>query len=373
MKKEYRLILEEIGQEARRVGVKAWAVGGFARDRFIGKSTKDIDICVEGEPRAIIDFCVREYGAQAKYFKAFGTARVNLACGLKLDFVRCRAEVYAKPAALPQVSPSDLKDDLMRRDFTCNALALSIMPDEFFKEYDLFNSRQAISEGCIEILHDKSFLDDPTRLFRALRFAARFGWPLGKNTEKLFKEAVRERYVDFLSRQRIVNEFVKMLQEKSPYKTLKLADKYGLLDFVFKNLKYNAKLDIFKSVEEKLAWLTLLQGERGGDFASSLLLPKETTALCFELLKWRKAKSAPSRALSAQAVKIIKLYKPSIPPFKLRPLLLKAEDAVNLGFKGGAISGALKKLAKAQYQGKVKNKKAAVSFLKSIKQFGLRG
>ncbi len=367
MKKEYRLILAEIGQEALRVGVRAWAVGGFARDRFIGKSTKDIDICVEGDTHSLIDFCVKNYGAQAKYFKTFGTARVDLACGLKLDFVRCRAEVYAKPAALPKVRPGDLKGDLMRRDFTCNALALSIMPGEFFKEYDLFNSRRAISEGYIEILHDKSFEDDPTRLFRAARFSARFGWPLGKNTDKLFKEAVRGRYPDLLSRQRTVNEFVKMLREKDSYKTLILADKYGLLDFVFKNLKYNAKLDIFKSVEEKLAWLSLMQGERGADFAASLLLPKETTALCFELLKWRKAKSAPSRALSAQAVKIIKLYKPSIPPFKLRPLLLKAEDAVNLGFKGGAISGALKKLAKAQYQGKVKNKKAAVSFLKSLK------
>lgn len=367
MKKEYRLILAEIGQEALRVGVRAWAVGGFARDRFIGKDTKDIDICVEGDIRALIDFCVKKYGAQAIYFKSFGTARVNLACGLKLDFVRCRAEVYAKPAALPQVSPSDLKEDLMRRDFTCNALALSIMPGEFFKEYDLFNSRDAISKGYIEVLHDKSFLDDPTRLFRAVRFAARFGWPLGKNTDKLFKEAVCGRYPDLLSRQRTVNEFVKMLREKSSYKTLKLAGKYNLLDFIFENLKYNAKLDIFKSVEEKLAWLAFLQGERGEAFASSLLLPKETTALCFEILKWREAKTAPAKALSKKAVKIIKLYNPAVKPFKLRPLFLKAENAVKLGFKGEAIGASLKKLGQAQYQGKIKNKREAVSFLKSLK------
>ena len=367
MKKEYKFILQSIGREALRVNAKAWAVGGFARDRFIGKSTKDIDICVEGDIRALIDFCAKNYGAETKYFKAFGTARVNLACGLKLDFVRCRAELYPKPAALPKVRPGDLKGDLMRRDFTCNALALSIMPGEFFKEYDLFNSRRAISEGYIEILHDKSFEDDPTRLFRAARFSARFGWPLGKNTEKLFKKAVREKRVSLLSRQRIVNEFVKMLREKDSYKTLILADKYGLLDFVFKNLKYNAKLDIFKSVEEKLAWLSLMQGERGADFAASLLLPKETTALCFEVLKWREEKSAPAKALSKKAVKIIKLYKPAVEPFKLRPLLLKAGEAVQLGFKGAALGAALKKLAKAQYRGEIKNKKAAVSFLKSLK------
>ena len=367
MKMEYKLILKAIGLEAERAKVKAWAVGGFARDRFIGKTTKDIDICVEGDTHSLIDFCVKKYGAEAKCFKAFGTARVNLACGLKLDFVRCRAELYPKPAALPKVRPSGLKDDLMRRDFTCNALALSIMPGEFLKEYDLFNSREAISKGYIEVLHDKSFVDDPTRLFRAVRFSARFGWPLGKNTERLFREAVREKRASLLSRQRIINEFVKILREKCSYKALKLADKYGLLDFVFGNLKYGSKIDTLSTFEEKLALLSLMQGERGADFVSSLLLPKEGTALCFEVLKWREAKAAPAKALSKKAVKILKLYKPAVEPFKLRPLLLKAEDALALGFKGGEIGSALKKLAKAQYRGKIKNKRAAVSFLKTLK------
>ncbi len=364
MKQSHRRILKEIGLKAAERGLKAWAVGGCARDSLIGKHTEDIDVCVEGDTAPLIDFCTEKYGAEVLRFNDFGTARVNLDCGLKLDFVRCRAEVYTEPGALPKVRPAGLKEDLFRRDFTANALALSLMPGEFFKEYDFFNSKEAVLKGYIKVLHDKSFSDDPTRLFRAVRFAARFDWKIEHFTDGLMQEAVKKGYVNFLSRQRIVHEFIKILGESRPYQALKYAAEYKLADFIFKGLKFNAKINKLKTVEEKLAYLSLLQGANGTEFAESLLLPKKMTALSLEVLKWRKSKSAPFKALSKEALRVIKLYKPGIESFRLNPIFLCAEDLSELGYSGPDLGVGLKALAKAQYAGKVRNRREAFSYIK---------
>lgn len=364
MKQKHKRILKEIGLKARDFNLKAWAVGGFARDALIGKDTEDIDVCVEGSPEPLINFCAQKYGAQTLRFNDFGTARVNLACGLKLDFVRCRAESYPAPGALPKVRPSNLKDDLFRRDFTANALALSLMPGEFFKEYDFFNSKEAVLKGYIKVLHDKSFSDDPTRLFRAVRFAARFNWEIEPSTAVLMLKAAGEGYVNFISRQRTVHEFIKILGERRPHKSLKLAAEYNLADFIFKGLKFNSKIDGLKTVGEKLALLALLQGESGGEFLKSLLLPKKDTALAAEALKWRASASAPVKVLSKEALRVIKLYKPGVKPYQLKPLLLCAADLSSFGLKGPALGEKLKALGKAQYAGKIKNRRAAFSFIK---------
>lgn len=364
MKQSHKRILKEIGLKAAACGLKAWAVGGCARDLLIGKHTEDIDICVEGDTSPLIMFCAEKYGAEVVRFNDFGTARVNLDCGLKLDFVRCRAEIYAEPGALPKVRPAGLKEDLFRRDFTANALALSLMPGEFFKEYDFFNSKEAVLNGYIKVLHGKSFSDDPTRLFRAVRFAARFNWKIEPFTDGLMQEAVKKGYVNLLSRQRIVHEFIKILGESRPYKALKYAAEYKLADFIFKGFKFNAKINKLKTVEEKLACLSLLQGGRGPEFEQSLLLPKKITALSLEVLKWRKSKAAPFKALSKEALRVIKLYKPGIESFKLKPILLRAEDLNELGYSGPALGAGLKALAKAQYAGKVKNREEAFTYIK---------
>ena len=359
-------VLKQIGKEAAKHNLKVWAVGGFARDRILGKHTYDIDICTEGDSAPLLKFCQKNYGAKITKFADFGTARAELSNGLKLDFVRCRKEVYSCPAALPKVSPSNLKDDLLRRDFTCNALALSILPDEFFKEYDLFESRPAIEKGYIKILHAKSFYDDPTRLFRAVRFAARFSWDIESETLKLFAAAVKQNMPALLSRKRISNELIKILKEPAPYRALKLAQKYGLTEFIFKNFKFNRKIDLLKDYKERLALLTLLQGSRAREFLSALQFDRQDCALALELLKFYQSKAAPFKALDKQMPKILKLFKPSLKPWQLKPLLLKAADIEPLGFKGPQIGLALKTLSKAQYKGRVKNKKSAFVFIKTL-------
>lgn len=364
MKNIHKSILKSIGRQALKHHIKVWLVGGCPRDEFIGKKTEDIDICFEGESAPLFDFCKKEYGAEILRFKDFGTARAVLSSGLKIDFVRCRKEIYEKPAALPKVSPSNLKDDLLRRDFTCNALALSLLPGEFLKPYDLFNSIEAIEKGYIKILHDKSFIDDPTRIFRAVRFSARFAWPLEKNTEKLLKQALKENRISLLSRTRIVNEFIKILEEPFPCAALKSAEKYALNEYIFAGLKFNKKIDLLKTLPERLALLTLLQGKNAKAFLASLPINKRDLDLSLAALRWLSSASVPLKPLAKDLIKIIKLYKPAIKSYKLKPLPIKTADLIALGFSGEKLGAALKILGRAAYQGKIPNKSMAVAYIK---------
>lgn len=359
----HKKILAEIGQIAAEHNIKVWAVGGFVRDLYLGKATQDIDICAEANPAPLIDFCINKYGAQVKYFNDFGTARVHLSNGLKLDFVRCRKEVYKKPAALPVVSPSDLSDDLFRRDFTCNAWALSLLPNEFLKSYDLYGSQKAIDGKYIEVLHHASFSDDPTRLFRAVRFAARFNWRLGVSTQKLLKQAVGEKLPELLSRERLSHEFTKILEEKDAFAALTLLKKYKLLAFTSPALK-TIPADINKAVcaRQRLAVLALSIKDWEA-FLKSLHLPRQDFSAIKNLCDIYHSALAPMRALTAEEKAIIKLFNPSAAA-NLKPCVLSGGELVSFGLKGAAINKALTFAATAQRAGKVKTKAAALKLLK---------
>jgi len=359
-------ILAQIGAEAEKKHIKAWAVGGFVRDFYLGKATQDVDICVEGDVVCLVDFCRANFGAEAEYFKDFGTARVNLE-GLKIDFVRCRKEVYPKPAALPVVSPSDLSDDLFRRDFTCNAWALSILPSEFFKSYDLYESRKAIDQKFIAVLHHNSFKDDPTRIFRALRFAGRLNWQLQKDTEKLLKQAVKEKLPSLLSRERIRQELIKILGEKDSFAVLELVKKYRLLPFIYKDFKIIPQnINICKTPLQKLCVIALGMKNNGEDFLKSLHLERQDFLFAKNLLDIYNSPLAPARSLSADERAIIKIYNPSALP-ALKKCIISGGEINSLGFTGKQISAALAWVASAQRAGKIKTKAEAVKFLRKNK------
>ena len=350
-------ILAALGAHAEKTGLKAWAVGGFVRERYLGKKTFDIDICVEGAIKPLVDFCIKNYRAQAQYFNDFGTARVVFADGLKLDFVRCRKEVYQKPAALPKVSPGNLADDLYRRDFTCNAWALSILPGEFLKSYDLYDARIAIDKKFIKILHPKSFEDDPTRVFRALRFAARFSWRLESSTEKLLRAAVKGNFINLLSRERVRQELLKILEEKNPLAAFKLTAKYAVAGFIYPGLKCPKTLAKVKDMPARLTLLALALGTRGGDFLKSLRLERGLYKECAALVDFYNNKQALPKGLNDAQKKLIKLHAPKLPAAAMRPLAISGGDLQARGLKGPAISAALKKAARAQFLGKIKIQK----------------
>ena len=360
---KHKKILAAIGAVAQAAGIKAWVVGGFVRDLYLGKKTFDIDICVEGAPRPLVDFCVKHYGAKAVYFYDFGTARVTFADGLKLDFVRCRREVYDKPAALPKVSPGNLADDLYRRDFTANAWALSILPENFFGSFDLFQSKLAIDKKYIKILHGKSFEDDPTRIFRALRFAARFNWRLEDGTETALKTAVKNNFIKLLSRERVCREFIKILEEAAPQQCFKLLEKYDITKSVYPGLKYPKTLAKAKDVAARLTLLALALGPKGDDFLKSLRLERGLYNECAALVDFCNNKQVLPKGLNAAQKKLIKLHAPKLPVAAMNPLIVTGGDLQTRGLKGPAISAALKKIAQAQFAGKIKTAKEALKFI----------
>ena len=221
-------LLKELGKVAQKHNLKIWVVGGFARDFVLHKKTKDIDICAEGTISPLLTYCQKIKGAKIQKFSAFGTARVIFKDGFKLDFVCCRKEIYQNPAALPIVTKATIKEDLFRRDFTCNALALSLLPEEFFKIYDLYGALKDIKNKQISVLHSKSFEDDPTRIYRAFRFASRLNFKFSKETEKLLKTAISKKYISLLSPVRRTNEIIKFLEEKQPSKIFNLINRTNI-------------------------------------------------------------------------------------------------------------------------------------------------
>ena len=120
--RKHKELLHSIGEYAGKLGLKAWVVGGAVRDFYRGKDTQDLDLTFEGSPEAVAGFCIKKWGGEKKRFSQFNTYRVKLNNGLKLDLVQARKEYYARPGALPQVSPSTIKDDLFRRDFSLTHL-----------------------------------------------------------------------------------------------------------------------------------------------------------------------------------------------------------------------------------------------------------
>lgn len=351
-------LLKELGQVAQKHNLKIWAVGGFARDFVLHKKTKDIDICVENNTAPLINYCQKTKGASVQKFNNFGTARVTFKNGFKLDFVCCRKEIYPKPAALPVVSKATIKEDLFRRDFTCNALALSLLPTEFFKVYDLYNSLKDIRYKKVSVLHAKSFEDDPTRLYRALRFAARLNFTLSKETENLFKTAVAKKYFQLLSPVRKTNEIIKFLEETKPSKIFNLIKKYKAENLICENFKAPKNIDIFKTLEERLALLILIQ-KAPELFLNTLQMPKNNLALTYNLLKFYKAAQAPLKPLTKQEISLIKILTPKLHKLAYTHCFIDAKTLQNMGTKGAKISEVLNKIAKAQFCGEIKTKKAA--------------
>jgi tRNA nucleotidyltransferase (CCA-adding enzyme) len=234
--------LTKIGQIAENHGLKAYAVGGFVRDLLLEKANFDIDIMVEGDAIPFAENVGQELNADCKLIERFHTAHIFLD-KLTIDFSSARKEVYRRPGELPEISFSNLRDDLYRRDFTINALALSITPNQPFELIDLFGGEADLRKGIIKVLHTNSFLDDPTRLYRALRFADRFKFVLDSNTEYLFDKAIKISAPSTLSIKRIAAEIDKCFKEKYPLSLLNKYRSSGLLEYYHKLFKGQTRPD----------------------------------------------------------------------------------------------------------------------------------
>ncbi len=212
----------QVGQLAQGQGMKAHLVGGPVRDLLLKHPNVDLDITVEGNGMRLAAIFAAQYpGAVVTCYPAFKTATVLLPGNRMVDFATARKETYARPGVFPAVVPSNIREDLLRRDFTINALAIALNPTIWGRMQDPSGGLADLRAKKIRVLHDQSFIDDPTRILRTARFKARLDFTIERTTMKWLKAAVRAKALDAIKPQRYLKEFNKILKEKSSKSALK--------------------------------------------------------------------------------------------------------------------------------------------------------
>jgi tRNA nucleotidyltransferase (CCA-adding enzyme) len=246
------------GKVAEDLGFSAYLVGGSIRDLLRGEANFDIDIVIEGDGIAFARALGKTLNVKVKSHKRFGTA-VVITDFLKFDVATARTEYYECPAALPRIEMSSIKKDFYRRDFTINTMAVRLNPDHFGQLIDYFGGQKDIKERTIRILHNLSFIEDPTRAFRAIRFSERFGFKISKHTINLIKTAVRINLFNKLSGARMYDELNLLFLETGPVKAVKKLSEFDLLKFIHPALKITKSLeDTFNAIHETISWFKLL-------------------------------------------------------------------------------------------------------------------
>ena len=241
-------LLEHLGQIGDELDVAVFAVGGFVRDLLLNKENLDIDVVIEGDGVAFAETFARRNACRVRCHRKFGTAVLIYPDGFKLDVASARMEYYLKPGALPDVEHASVKMDLSRRDFTINTLAISLNRNVFGEMLDYYGGQRDIDDKAIRVLHNLSFVEDPTRVFRAVRFEQRLGFQIGKQTQHLLLSAVRLGLLEKVSGRRIFNELVLIMNEHQPLPDiLRLAD-LDVLRYLHPSL--TSKVDYSKSFDE---------------------------------------------------------------------------------------------------------------------------
>jgi tRNA nucleotidyltransferase (CCA-adding enzyme) len=235
-------LLRELGRLADDSGISLFLVGGVVRDLLLGRETWDLDLTVEGDGTAFARAVADRYRAGLAVFERFATARLVLPDGLKVDIASTRSESYPKAAALPVVMPSSLRDDLYRRDFTINAMAIQLNATAFGTLHDPYQGQRDLKSKTLRVLHDKSFVDDPTRIFRGIRFTQRFALKWDPTSRRLLTKAAATDLIDRLSGPRLRNEMFLLLGERHPARTIELLAKLKLLRFLHPRLRYGTKI-----------------------------------------------------------------------------------------------------------------------------------
>ena len=239
-----RRLLQEIGRFGEEKSQPVYVVGGFVRDLLIGRENLDIDIVVEGDA---VDFAcqlaeVWESNAQAHH--QFKTATITRLDGLKLDFVSARSETYLSPGALPSIEYGTITEDIRRRDFSINALAMRLHPDTFGELVDCTEGLQDLRAGRIRALHAQSFIEDPTRIFRAIRYEGRYNFQIAESDQQRMRHAINQGVLNFISGQRIRNEIDHILSEEAAPQMINRMDEFDLFGTIHPTWKISPNFDV---------------------------------------------------------------------------------------------------------------------------------
>ncbi|HEV8241143.1 MAG TPA: CBS domain-containing protein [Thermoanaerobaculia bacterium] len=233
--------IEAIEEVSRQLGVPAYLVGGFVRDLLLGRENRDLDIVVEGDGPAFARALGAALDAHVRVHDAFLTAVVREPDGTTIDVASARSEFYRAPAVLPEVESSALRQDLYRRDFTINTMALRLGPGAPVELIDYFGGQRDLKEGVLRVLHSLSFIDDPTRVLRAVRLSLRLGFEISPETLRLIAVAVGEGIFEQLSGGRLREELELLLADPElALPGLERLDELGVLAAIHPALRLDA-------------------------------------------------------------------------------------------------------------------------------------
>ncbi len=407
-KKLKKILTEETLKKVKSIGeicmesrYPCYLVGGTVRDIILKVPQIDIDIVTEGNIR-LFEALPKKLKIKKIVFSQFNTAKLLFKDGCSLDIAQARKETYPYPASLPVVKKSSLNEDVKRRDFTINTLLMGITKKDFGKIYDYLGGIEDIEKGIIRALHKNSFIDDPTRIFRAFRFKERFSFRFERRTKTLIENAIRSGVIKKLTPQRIRKELFLLLKEKKWYKIVLSLSHNGILQEL--GIKNELKRVIINSFEKKisdfinikrnreLSKLLLITEDASEKeikaFSQRIGLKKKESELLLELRKGRKRilttlskkevsnkeiywllTSLPLDAViyllskaTSQSRKRILLYLNDLKNIKIK---IKGDDLKKLGIKAGPIyKKILQKLLDEKLNGKLKFKREEIEFVK---------
>ena len=257
--REMLTLLKSAGELGDELGCEVYAVGGFVRDILLGRPNLDLDLVVEGDGINFAKELVAKLGGRVKTHSKFKTAVTILDSGQRVDVATARLEYYEYPAALPTVELSSIKMDLYRRDFTVNALALRINPGRFGQLVDFFGAERDIRNRTIRVLHSLSFVEDPTRILRCIRFERRFDFQIGGQTLRLIKNAINLELFSKLSGTRVIHELQLITEEEDPLACFNRMEELGIMEAIHPQLKLrNDRIQVIAELAKVNSWYKLL-------------------------------------------------------------------------------------------------------------------
>ncbi|HRY29678.1 MAG TPA: hypothetical protein P5079_06525 [Elusimicrobiota bacterium] len=369
-----------LGRLAEERGLTLCLVGGCVRDLMLAVPPLDWDAVVQGPAGGLVQESARLFKAEVVQHPSFLTYTLLFADGTALDVATARSETYPHPAALPVVEPSSLAEDFARRDFTVNAMAVHLSPGRWGRLEDPFDGRKDLRRGLVRVLHAKSFMDDPTRLFRAARYAGRNGWTLDGATLRLFLEAIKQDGPALLSRARRRTELERLLGEHEPRPALKMLWKSGLWGYWNKDWRWSpfyakwlsaASSSGLAPAERVLFRLMVLCRFRGAEEARrdlmALEFPRNTVESVTHAVHLREAiagekfaslVSSPKTAAAVKAFLRASLRRPAaLRRWERSVPLLGGEDLRELGFRPGPVYQKIfESLRRARWEGRVRNR-----------------
>lgn len=227
---------------AAKNNARAYLVGGCVRDLLLNEKNLDLDIVVEGSGIQFAEELAGAFNARLIRHKRFGTATLILpGSHLKVDIATARKEYYPHPAHLPVVEPGGLREDLYRRDFTINAMAIGISGGQSGRLIDFFGGKEDLANKKVRVLHDLSFIDDPTRILRGIRFEQRLGFRFESGTLELLKQSAGMGMLEKVEPQRMRDELILCLKEDLPLRVIRRIESLAGFVFIGRNFSVSGR------------------------------------------------------------------------------------------------------------------------------------